>query len=77
MIHRDMPELAQALNRQSYEWLFEELPDLAHALELTIKHGVTADEVRHFVMRHTQRPALAMRLQQAAEYLLTIREGAK
>ena len=66
---RDLPALGAAINRESYEWLTDNLPWLADALRSEVSSGATPAQVRQFVMRQTQRPALALRLEQAAAYL--------
>lgn len=73
---RQLPRLAAALNRASYEWLADELPDVADALVAEVEAGATAAELRQFTMRYTGRAALAARIEQAAAYLATARQGA-
>lgn len=65
----DFPELAHALNEESWLWLSDQAPMLAAALEKEVKRGGKPENIRRFVMRHTQRDALARRIEQAAEYL--------
>jgi hypothetical protein len=74
MIIKDMPAIDAAINGESWEWLRENLPVLAGAVSLEIKNGATADDVRLYVMRRTQRPALAMRCSQAAAHLIRQRQ---
>ena len=75
MIVREMPHLAAAINEESWQWLQENTPMLADALEREIEGGATAEEIRQVAMRMTQRPALALRLRQAANYLMAARNG--
>lgn len=75
MIVRELPHLAAAINEESWQWLQENTPLLADALEREIEGGATAEEIRQVAMRMTQRPALVMRLRQAASYLMAARNG--
>ena len=74
---RAFPALAAALNAASYEWLQTELPDIADALRAEVTHGATAADVRRFTERHTGRPALAARVEQAAAHLIAQRQTAQ
>lgn len=73
MINRDLDTLfgalRTALNAESWDWLQEANYPLARALATEIAHGATPADIRHYVMAHTGRPALASRCYQAAEYL--------
>lgn len=71
MIYRDLPTLGAAINAESYEWLMDNLPALADALRHEVNAGATPEQIRQYAMRQAQRPALALRLQQAAAYLAT------
>jgi hypothetical protein len=62
-------KLGQALDKVSYEWLAEESPELVEAIEEEVARGITPAQIKWFVLRHTQRPALASRCEQAARYL--------
>lgn len=73
---RELPRLTAALNRQSWEYLQLELPDVAEALREEVAAGATADELRRFTMRHTGRVALAARVEQAAAHLTAARGSA-
>lgn len=73
---RTMAALGAAINQESYEWLTDNLPELADAVQTEVNAGATPDEIRRFALLKTQRPALAMRLQQAAAYLAAAREVA-
>ena len=72
---RTLPALAAALNRQSYEYLQTELPDIADALAVEVGHGATPSELRRFTERHTGRGALAARVEQAAAHLVSQRQA--
>lgn len=65
-----MDKLGQALDKASYEWLAEESPELVEAIEEEVAQGTTSAQIKWFVLRHTQRPALASRCEQAARYLV-------
>ena len=58
---RELPALAAALNRQSYEYLLDELPGIADALAVEVSRGATAVELRRFTERYTSRPRRAGR----------------
>lgn len=75
MIHRTLDTLATALNAESWHWLQDNNIVLARALESEVKSGATADDIRRFVLRHTGRPALAARCEQAAAYLQGTQEA--
>lgn len=75
MIVRELPHLTAAINAESWEWLQENTPMLADALEREIEAGATAEEIRVVAMRMTQRPALVLRLRQAAAHLMAVRNG--
>lgn len=71
----EMPALRKALNQESWNWISENAPDLATALQTEVQErGAEPDQIRRFVMQHTQRPALAKRCRQAAAYLVTLKE---
>jgi hypothetical protein len=69
MIIRELPHLTAAINEESWQWLQDNTPLLADALRQEVDAGASADEIRQAAMRMTQRPALALRLRQAAAYL--------
>lgn len=75
MIVRELPHLAAAINEESWQWLQDNVPMLADALQREVEGGATADEIRQAAMRMTQRPALVLRLRQAAGYLMAVRNG--
>ena len=66
----NMEPLSAAFNRQSWEWLQDEAPDIAAALVQVVKaRGASPEDVRRFTMRYTGRAAMAARVEQAAAYL--------
>lgn len=69
MIMLAMVDLERAVNEESWEYLRDNLPGLAAALEVEVKRGATADDIRRWAMRYTRREGLALRLQQAAGFL--------
>lgn len=75
MRYQSFNELEMALNFESWDWLRETNIGLARALQAEVSRGATADDIRRFVLRHTGRPALAARMEQAAAYLAGPREA--
>ena len=69
-----MPELEAALDSESWDWLTENFPLLATALQAEVKRNATPEEIGRFVMRHTQRPNLSMRMRQAAQHLAAVKK---
>ena len=69
MIVRELPHLSAAINEESWQWLQDNVPLLADALRREVEAGATADDIRQVAMRMTQRPALVLRLRQAAAFL--------
>ena len=69
-----LQQLEDALDLQSYEWLLAQEPDIAAAVEVGIARGATPEQIRRFAVRKTGRLELALRLEQAARYLLKLRE---
>jgi len=65
-------KLGQVLDKESYEWLGSTHPDIADAIELEVQAGRTPEQIRHFVLKHTQRPELAQRCLQAARHVTVI-----
>lgn len=64
-----MPALQKALDRESYEWLAANVPDVLTALETEMKNGRTPRETRLFVLREYGREELAARIEQAARHI--------
>lgn len=61
-----MPTLQAALDRESYEWLATNAPDILTALEVEVAKGMTPDQIYLFVVGQYGREELAQRLRQAA-----------
>jgi hypothetical protein len=69
MILPKLPDLEIALNEESWLWLCDNVPVLAKAIQQEVNRGATDTVIRQYVMRKTQRHALALRCEQAAAYL--------
>lgn len=63
-----MRDIDRAINSESWEWLDLNFPELATAVKRQALDGRTPDEISHYVMKQTQRPAIALRCKQAAAY---------
>jgi hypothetical protein len=69
-IIKDMPAVEAAINEESWEWLTDNIPILAEAIYAEItKRNARPLQIRHFVMKSTQRERLAARCYQAACYV--------
>lgn len=70
-------ELGTELDRESWEWLSENHPTIADAVELTVKRGATPDQVRAFVLRRCgpNRFEFARRCESAARHLGATKAG--
>jgi len=71
MYVRELTAIGEALDGISYQWLCDNHPRLAEAIETEVRMGATPDIVRRYVMRQTQRLELALRCEQAARHLGT------
>ena len=71
----DFPDLDAAIDAEAWQWLQETAPVYADAITAEVKRGHAPGDIRQRFMRLTQRPALALRLEQAARHLA--REEAK
>lgn len=77
-IIRTMPALQAAIDEESFEFVMEHFPALGEAVAAEVSKGALPEEIGRFVARLTNRPALALRLEQAARHLnqvRTTREG--
>lgn len=72
MIQQSFNDLAAALNAESWLWLQDNNYPLAKALAAEVQRGASGDDIRRFVLRHTGRPALAARMEQAAAHLAAV-----
>ncbi len=64
-----MPALQSALDRESYEWLAENMLPILEALEVEVARGITPEQVSLFVIGEYGREELAQRLRQAARHV--------
>ena len=76
-IIQDMPAVEAAINEESWEWLSENVPVLAEAIQMeVVNRNASPKQIKHFVMKATQRERLAARCYQAACYVAeTERKG--
>ncbi len=65
----EFPALDAAIDAESWAWLQEAAPVYADAVAAEVKRGHKPGDIRQRFMRLTQRPALALRLEQAARHL--------
>lgn len=68
MITKQFPALDRAINEESYDWLWDNVPALAAAVVDEVRRGAKPSEIRRYVMQRTQRDALAARCEQAAAW---------
>ena len=61
--------IGSALDAISWEWLNDNYPQLAEAIETEVARGAAPDVIRRYVVQRTQRLELAMRCEQAAAHL--------
>lgn len=64
--------IGSALDAISWEWLNDNHPQLAEAIEVEVARGATPDAIRRYVVRRTQRLELALRCEQAALHLVSV-----
>ncbi|MBN1954290.1 MAG: hypothetical protein JW900_04480 [Anaerolineae bacterium] len=72
---RELTNIGAALDVMSMQWLNDNAPELAEALEREVQLGATPPEVRRYVMQQTQRLELALRCEQAARAMGSEQEG--
>ena len=72
----DFPDLDAAIDAEAWQWLQEAAPVYADAVTAEVKRGREPGDIRRRFMRLTQRPALALRLEQAARHLRRQRQEA-
>jgi hypothetical protein len=73
----DFPDLDTAIDAESWQWLQDAAPSYADAVAAEVKRGHAPGDIRQRFMRLTQRPALALRLEQAARHLRRQRQEAQ
>ena len=64
--------IGSALDEISWQWLSDNYPNLAEAVQDAVSQQVTPDKVRRYVMCRTDRYELALRCEQAARYLVDV-----
>lgn len=62
-------QIETVLDRLSLQWLNDNQPELAEAIDVAVANGASAGEIRRLVMAQTQRLELALRCEQAARAL--------
>jgi len=62
--------IGSALDAISWDWLNDNHPQLAEAVEIEVARGATPEAIRRYVAQRTQRIELAMRCEQAANHLV-------
>lgn len=69
--------LRAAFDRESYEYLAENAPEIVVALAADLNNGMSTTDVRFLVQSYLgqERKALALRCEQAARYLAAQREA--
>ena len=72
----DFPDLDAAIDAEAWQWLQETAPVYADAVTAEVKRGHAPADIRQRFMRLTQRPALALRLEQAARHVQRQRQEA-
>lgn len=67
--------LTEALDAISYQWLTTQAPELVVAIDQELDSGRTPYQIRLAAQRHVgpDRDGLALRCEQAARYMQTIR----
>jgi hypothetical protein len=70
-MNRTLTKLGATLDEAAFEWLVDEYPQLATALETEVRAGATPDDVRRFMTAHVgeHRVALIARCVSAARWL--------
>lgn len=74
-IVRTMPALQAAIDEESFEFVMDLYPALGEAVAAEVARGVQPEEIGRYVARLTQRPALALRLEQAARHVASGQGG--
>lgn len=67
----EFSELGVELDREAWDWLYENHPKIADTVQLSVQRGKTPEEVRAFVMRRVgpSRIEFAKRCENAARHL--------
>lgn len=64
-----MTRLGAELDKESYEWLASNHPDILEAVETEVSAGAKPSDMRLFTIRQTGRPDIANRIEQAARHI--------
>jgi glucose-6-phosphate-specific signal transduction histidine kinase len=71
----DLTEVEDAINEESWDWLSDNIPQMAKAIQAAvIKKNAKPEQIKFKVMQLTFRPKLAMRCYQAASHLADANE---
>jgi len=65
---KPMEALGVALDAASFDWMVEQYPDIAAAIEQSLARGATPAQVKRFVLAKTGRLELALRCEQCARH---------
>lgn len=64
-----MQPLGDVIDEESWDWLMDNRPEVAIAVRDVVEGGASAEEIRSYVMRQTERKELALRCEQAARHV--------
>lgn len=64
-----MPRLGAELDKESYQWLAANHPDILAAVEAEVSAGAKPADLRFFVLRQTGRVEIAQRVEAAARHV--------
>lgn len=67
--------LTEALDRESFEWLESQAPDILAGIEAAVGRGANPAEVKRHVLAQTSRLELAKRCEQAARHIARSQVG--
>jgi len=75
-IARNTPNLDAAAASEAYEWLSENRPDFASAIEAEVRRGVSSNQIFYRLLEliGVDRRALAVRCKLAADHLANRKE---
>ena len=69
---QNLSTIGSALDEISWQWINDNHPQLAEAIETEVARGATPDVIRRYVVQRTQRIELALRCEQAALHLMAV-----
>jgi hypothetical protein len=72
-----MPRLGAELDRESYQWLAANHPDILAAVEAEVSTGAKPTDLRFYVLRLTGRPEIAQRIEAAARHIANSEQSEK